>query len=218
MPSLLSTLRRTLRPTSGPHTFDAARYWDARYTAGGTSGDGSYGRLAVHKAEVINRLISEHGLASGIEFGCGDGAQLGMLRFPRYTGLDVAASAVQRCGERYRDDNTKAFFLYDSLAFYDAPGVFAHDASLSLDVVYHITDDVVYDRYMQQVCDAATRLVILYATDEDRYETTHVRHRLVSQWVARQRPALKLLERIKNPYPGTGEQESDADFLIYGKS
>src|SRR5690348_11631317 len=51
-------------------------YWEQRYLAGGTSGAGSFGRLAQFKAETINAFASRANIQTVIEFGCGDGRQL----------------------------------------------------------------------------------------------------------------------------------------------
>ncbi|MEM6772492.1 MAG: hypothetical protein AAF597_18085, partial [Bacteroidota bacterium] len=73
---------------------NSAAYWEARYRKGGNSGAGSYGELARYKAEVINAFIEEHGIESVIEFGCGDGHQLGLLKMTNYLGVDVSTTAV----------------------------------------------------------------------------------------------------------------------------
>src|SRR5262245_34936259 len=80
--------------------FDATAYWDRRYAAGGTSGDGSYGHLAAFKARVLSTFVAENAITSCIEFGCGDGNQLGLIPWPRYIGLDVSVAAVTRCINR----------------------------------------------------------------------------------------------------------------------
>ncbi|WP_048031256.1 MULTISPECIES: hypothetical protein [Brevibacillus] len=48
--------------------------WEDNYASGGNSGLGSYGVLALFKAEVINEYIKEQQVKSVIEFGCGDGS------------------------------------------------------------------------------------------------------------------------------------------------
>jgi len=78
--------------------FRSAEYKDARYRAGGTSGAGSYGRLADYKAAVINGVIALNGIAHVADFGCGDGNLLSLLRPPAYTGLDVSETVLARCG------------------------------------------------------------------------------------------------------------------------
>ena len=51
-------------------------YWEQRYSSGSNSGDGSRGKLAEFKAEIINSLVKDKKIESVIEFGCGDGNQL----------------------------------------------------------------------------------------------------------------------------------------------
>jgi hypothetical protein len=47
-----------------------------RYGQGGTSGFGSYRRLAEFKAETLNGFVARMRIQSVIRYGCGDGAQL----------------------------------------------------------------------------------------------------------------------------------------------
>lgn len=72
-------------------------YWEERYRQGGTSGSGSFGRLAEFKAETLNGYVARMAIQSVIEFGCGDGAQLDLARYPRYVGVDVAESSISAC-------------------------------------------------------------------------------------------------------------------------
>ena len=81
----------------GPRFPGSGTYWETRYSGGGNSGAGSYGQLAEFKAEVINDFVISKGISSIIEFGCGDGNQLLLARYPRYTGLDVSKVALARC-------------------------------------------------------------------------------------------------------------------------
>ena len=55
---------------------DSGSYWEQRYVRKRTSGAGSYGRLAVHKAEVLNQFVTDNNIDTVVEFGCGDGNQL----------------------------------------------------------------------------------------------------------------------------------------------
>lgn len=208
---------RHLTATGGAR-FDAIAYWERRYAAGGTSGDGSYGRLAAFKANVLTEFIAQHAITSCIEFGCGDGNQLSMIPWPRYIGLDVSGTAVARCIKRYSDDPTKSFFLYQPACFVDHNSLFRADVALSLDVVYHLTDDRQYDFYMTHLCEAANRFVVVYSTDRDRTDARHVRHREVTKWMASNATGFRLANRLANPFPGTGQQESDAEFLFYERS
>jgi hypothetical protein len=215
--SLRGWLRaRSLRLAQSLSEFDATRYWEGRYSAGGTSGEGSYGRLADFKARVINVFIAEQGTQSVIEFGCGDGNQLSLLHAPKYTGFDISRTAVQRCINRFQHDRTKNFFLFDSASYRDAMGVFTSDLVMSLDVIYHLVADVEFEAYMAHLCSACQRYLVLYTTDYDSAEFGHQRHRAVTVWMQR-RPEFALVRTIPNPYAGSadGEERSDAKFLIY---
>lgn len=215
---ILRLAKRAIRPFVGSTGFEAASYWEGRYATGGTSGDGSYGRLAEFKAATLNAFISEHGVASAIEFGCGDGNQLSLIEYPAYIGLDVSSSAVQRCIARFGEDDTKNFFLYDPACFRDPGALFRADAAISLDVIYHITEDRKFDLYMRQLCEAARRFVIVYSTNFDAPSTGHVRHREFGRWMAARQPELRLTDVIQNPFPGEGPQESNASFWFFERT
>jgi hypothetical protein len=216
------SLRRLLASFSGARSrtgrFDASSYWESRYASGGNSGEGSYGVLAAFKAETIGSLLSRLELTSAIEFGCGDGNQLSLIDYPRYIGLDVSASAIARCLVKFKSDPTKSFFLYDSRAFADPLGVLRSDVALSLDVIYHITSDDVFNLYMNHLCDAALRALVIYSTNNDATDSSHVRHREFLRWMTAHRPEFRLQTTITNPFPGTGQNQSNAAFYIFERS
>lgn len=196
--------------------FDASQYWEARYAAGGTSGEGSYGRLAAFKAEVLNGFIAEHKCVSAIELGCGDGNQLSLLTVPAYVGLDVSRSVVQRCIARFADDDTKSFFLFDAQCFRDPSRLFHADLAMSLDVIYHVVDDGEFRAYMTALCAASDKHLIIYSTDYESEDLGHQRHRVVSSWM-KSRSDFEFVRAIDNPYLGSadGQEQSEAKFLIY---
>jgi hypothetical protein len=95
-------LYRAIVPRSPDLRFGSSpQYWDDRYTLGGNSGAGSYGRLARFKAEVISKFVTDNGIRTVIEFGSGDGAQLELARYPYYTGIDVSSRAIDMCRARF---------------------------------------------------------------------------------------------------------------------
>src|ERR1700692_4583832 len=108
--NMLSRIRKIF---GQKEAFNSARYWEGRYSQGGNSGEGSYGRLAEFKASVLNTFIREHKIQSVIEFGCGDGNQLTLASYPQYIGLDVSRTVIMKCITKFKSDNTKSFFLYD---------------------------------------------------------------------------------------------------------
>lgn len=197
--------------------FNSSSYWDSRYASGGNSGDGSYGELAKFKSGVINDFVAENNVHSVIEFGCGDGNQLSLAKYPRYVGIDVSPTALQRCQERFHRDATKMFLPYDEMVANSARA----ELALSLDVIYHLVEDDIYEKYMSQVFEAATRFVIVYSDNEEApRDMIHVRHRKFSDWIEQHQPSWRLLRHIPNKFPWEPRTQrgSFSDFWIYEKS
>jgi len=214
--SLALKLKQILFPGS-------KEFWETRYSLGGNSGKGSYGKFAQFKADVLNEFVKEKAILSIIEFGCGDGNQLSLSKYPKYTGLDVSPTAISLCREKFDQDRRKSFFLYSPSCFVDHQNIFMADLGLSLDVIYHLVEDDVYHAYMDHLFSASKKFVIIYSSDMDQAggaHARHVRHRKFSARVKEHFQNWKLLEQIKNPYPGKGDfgQGSFADFFIFEKN
>lgn len=201
-----------------PQNFtNSADYWETRYRRGGDSGVGSYARFAEFKADVINEFLAKHNVQSIIEFGCGDGNQLTLAAYPTYIGFDVSKSAIQRCRELFVGDDRKTFL---HVSFYAGERA---EVVLSLDVIYHLVEDDVFEHYLRTVFSASTKFVILYTSNVEIDESvngSHVRHRAVTRWIERELSDWSLLERIPNRYPYRGDYRtgSFADFFIYAKN
>jgi hypothetical protein len=212
----LSSAYWALRSVRFPGT---QAYWNRRYARGGTSGPGSYGRLAHFKAETLNALVVRHDVRSLIEFGCGDGHQLSLARYPAYTGLDVSPAALQRCIEQFGSDPTKSFFLYNRHAFHDPRAQLSADAALSLDVIYHLSEDEVFESYMRHLFQAAKRFVIIYSSNfDERTPAAYLRHREFTAWIRANTSDWTLTERVPNPYawdPNDPDNTSFADFYVF---
>src|ERR1035441_5440324 len=80
------------------------KYWEDRYRLGGNSGSGSYNRLSEFKARTINDFIAGKNIFSAMEFGCGDGNNLSLIKYPKYIGLDVSPTAIKICMNKYKND------------------------------------------------------------------------------------------------------------------
>jgi SAM-dependent methyltransferase len=190
-----------------------ADYWERRYRAGGDSGAGSYDFFAEFKAEVINEFVRGHEIRTVIEFGCGDGNQLKLMEYPSYLGLDVSETAIAQCRELFAGDYTKRFELISD--YHDEKA----DLTLSLDVIYHLVEDEVYERYMRRLFDASLRFVVIYSSNFDEQDPAdaHVRHRAFTPWVERNAPQWRLIDHIPNRHPFKGDpaEGSHADFFIY---
>lgn len=192
----------------------SGRYWERRYRAGRTSGKGSQGVLAEFKARVLNAFVAENNVQTVIEFGCGDGNQLRLAQYPRYLGLDVAKTAVQKCVEHFRDDPDKGFLWSDPTICRNIGSVMKADLTLSLDVVYHLVEDAVFERYMDDLFACSRRFVIVYSSnrnEEGRGDATHVRHRRFTDYVEQRWPSFRLIRHIENEHP----EKTFADFYIF---
>lgn len=207
----LLSRQRKLAFTSSP------QYWEDRYALGGTSGRGSYGRLAAFKAATLNGFVRENGVRSVVEFGCGDGAQLALAAYPSYTGVDVSTHAVALCAARFAKDGTKRFLhTADPKA-----ATLRADLALSLDVIYHLVEDAVFHAYMKALVAAADRFIGIYSDDAEQPMTEpHVRHRCFTQWMAANAPDWTLIRTVPNPYPldaNDPDETSWADFYFFGR-
>lgn len=190
-------------------------YWIERYDTGGNSGTGSYDKLAEFKAEVLNKFVSDNNIRTIIEYGCGDGNQLKLASYPSYIGFDVSPAAISLCKRLFSGDDTKTFRLVED--YKDE----AAQLTISLDVVYHLVEDGIYNEYMVRLFDSAESYVIIYSTNISADGMApHVKHRKFTEWVETDRPEWKLLRHIPNRYPYEGDIKtgSAADFYIFSKS
>lgn len=204
-------LRRRIERLSFSNSSD---YWEQRYARGGNSGAGSYNRLAEFKADFLNRFVSEHRIGTVLEFGCGDGAQLKLAQYPEYTGVDVSETAVRMCRELFSGDGSKRFLKLEEVR----KGTSA-ELVLSLDVIYHLVEDFIYESYMRSLFESARRFVIIYSSNKDNeWPSQHVRHRRFTKWIEENEPAWRLISITENPYPfdpANLEHTSFADFYVF---
>lgn len=182
-------------------------YWEQRYARGKTSGKGSEGQLARYKADVINQFVAGNNVKSVVDFGAGDGQQLALLHLPDYVGLDVSATAIENLRKQFADDSNKRFEVITSGQ--QPPRA---ELALSLDVIYHLVEDEVYESYLRSVFESASRYVIIYSSNKAGGATmAHVRHREFTKTVAEKFPGWTLIKHLENPL----REESFADFYIY---
>ena len=195
-------------------------YWEERYAKGGDSGYGSYSKFAEFKAEYINKFIEDNNLTTVLEFGCGDGNQLTMAKYPHYIGLDVSSTIIDLCNEKFGEDSDKEFKIYDSFT-YDKS--IKCDVSMSLDVIYHLVEEEVYNKYMEHLFSGSDKFVIIYSSNEYTKQTFHEKHRKFTGWVEKNAADWKLIEKTENKYKQESMSEEEnhetsyADFYIYAK-
>lgn len=172
------------------------------------------------KAEIVNDFVRRERIRSVIEFGCGDGLQLALADYPEYIGLDVSEAALLQCAERFARDAKKSFFLYAPFSFVDRQQVFHADLALSLEVIFHLVEDEIYDRYMQHLFGAADRFVLICSTDvELDVGVPQRRHRRFSTWIDENASPWKCVTVIENPIADWGDSPLGArqDFFVYAR-
>jgi len=206
---LTNKILRSIKPFKGSND-----YWNKRYENGRDSGDGSYRKLAEFKAEILNDFVDKHTIESVIEFGCGDGNQITLSHYPHYTGFDISSTAIDLCKKIFTNDDTKCFKNLDDYNNETA------ELSLSLDVLYHLVEDAIFEEYMQRLFKASRKFVIIYSSNTDvnpNNQPPHVKHRKFTHWVEKQHPKWNLIDKIPNRYPFQGDSKtgSFADFYIY---
>lgn len=171
--------------------------------------------LAEFKARTINDFVTEQSIQSVLEFGCGDGNQLTLANYPQYCGLDVSDTAIAACRERFSHDASKRFELLKEYSDETAELV------LSLDVIYHLVEDRIYEAHMRNIFSAATRFVIIYSSNsshvEDDKASPHVQHRHFTPWVDQHAADWKIMKHLPNKYPFQGDPRtgSFADFFFF---
>lgn len=201
---LLYRIRRLRYPGS-------RQYWERRYARDGNSGSGSGGRLADYKATWLNGFVRENAVQSVLELGCGDGRQLRLAAYPSYAGLDIAPSAVQRCRQMFAGDSSKSFSVYDPDTF--DPAGFQAQLAISLEVIFHLTEERLYRLYLHHLFSCATQWVVIFSSDQEddtggRYP--HVKPRRFTPDVP---PGWTLYEKVENPH----RDISFSDFYIFKK-
>ena len=171
-------------------------------------------------ADILNSFVKENNIESIIEFGCGYGNQIFLFNYSMYIGFDVSPTAIKICKERFAGDKSKSFFLYDSLCFVDNHNIFQEDLTISLDVIYHLIEDEVFNEYMKLLFSSSKKFVIIYSSNYNKNQTYYEKDREFTRWIELNAPKWKLLKKIDNKYPYDPleiDNTSKADFYIFIK-
>lgn len=214
IPIIGSVSRRINRALRGQKKFPGSEeYWIQRYDSEKNSGAGSYHELADFKAEVINDFVQANNILTIIDYGCGDGNQLKLARYPSYIGFDVSPKAIAICNDTFQGDGTKAFRLMNEYNGETA------QLTLSLDVIYHLVEDSVYSSYMERLFSSSEQFVIVYSSNFEEAQRHHERRRRFTDWVDMNCSNWKMIRHIPNRYPHKGNKKGSlSDFYIYVKA
>jgi len=186
-------------------------YWERRYASGGNSGSGSSGLLAAYKAEIVNQFVKKQGIQSVLELGCGDGQQLQLAQYPQYTGLDVSPSSIETCKRVFSSDATKKFDLYDPFQF--NPLEYQSNMSLSMEVIFHLTEENTYQLYLKHLFSCAQQWVVIFASNTDDNTGGIFPHFKPRQFLPDIPPGWELHQHLPNPHFDI----SISEFFIFEK-
>lgn len=199
-------------------SINSARFWEKHYEENGNSGTGSYNALAQFKADFINLWLNDHHIESVIEFGCGDGNQLSLINYMDYTGIDVAPIIVERNKKKYIEDKSKKFYNRYPKKTYMMQ---KYQLSLSLDVIFHLLEDAVFEEYMNDLFDSSEKYVIIYSSNHEEYTRwPEFRHRKFMKYIQENIVGFSLVEFVPNKHPhviGEEDTTTESDFYIFKK-
>lgn len=187
----------------------------------GQGSPGGQGRLADFKAEIINDFVEKHNVKSAAELGCGEGDLLSLCRFGQYVGFDISMEAVTRCRQRHAGDPSKAFLPYDPPRWKSAIPP-AAEMALSLEVIFHLMDDNIYETYLHHFFQLPTRFAVILSNDTDvqARPANGLRFHRFSSWVASRRPDWRLVGYLPSRFPFDPARPNDtsvSDFYFFSR-
>ena len=214
---LLNFNKRNKSPKKTLSFRKTSQYWNDRYSQGGDSGSGSYGRLALFKAEILNKFVRKHDIASVVEYGCGDGAQLSLAKYRNYTGFDISPVAIEMCRNKFHDYEGYNFLETTEKSSKEGD----YDLAISLDVIYHLVEDEIFAAYMERLFLASKKFVIIYSSNTEVDSTAqHEKRRNFITWVEDNASDWEFVKEISNKYPYDKDDPTNtslSDFFIFKK-
>jgi len=154
--------------------------------------------LATFKASILNNFVIKNDIKTVIEWGSGDCNQLSLANYKNYIGFDVSQTAINNCKKKFKDDKTKAF-IYMNKNFKNTAKA---DLSISLDVIFHLIEDNVFNIYMKNLFDSSNKYVCIYSSNKLMKSGKYVKHRIFTDWIEKYASnEWKLKEYIPNKFP-----------------
>ena len=188
---------------------NSCNYWEQRYKKGGFSGNGSRGDEVKRKADFVNDFIDQNNIETLIDFGCGDGEFCSLLDIKNYIGLDVSKTIVNECKKKFITDTSKRFLLYKDKASLKA------DLAISLDVIFHLLENRVFNEYMHKLFHSSNKYIIIYSSNVNQKTTSfHVKHRKFTDWINHNKKEWELISTTKD---FCSKNNPKKEFYIYKK-
>ncbi len=205
---ILKKMNQRLKYFKNIIAFKTSDYWEDRYLSGGTSGEGSYGVKAIYKANELNKITKQYDLKTVIEFGCGDGNNLELYDYKKYIGLDVSRTAIKLCMNKYSMDSDTSFVYYEP-EYFKSGGIIA-DLSISFEVLFHLVENNIYEKYLEDLFNSTKKYVLIFASNEDRGRNNHMVYREFTRDIPND---FRLIKKIETPK----SLNMIADFYLFEK-
>jgi hypothetical protein len=178
------------------NNFNSKNYWENRYKNNGNSGLGSYGYESEFKSKYINNFIRKNNIKTINDFGCGDSNQISTIDgFDTYMGFDVSTTAINLCVNKFKDDNRFKFVN-------NINDMIKSDVTFSLDVTYHIVEEIYFDEYMHNLFNLTNKYVLIYSINSDNSDgfAIHLKNRKFMDWIKKEHPNFQLIDNL--PFDG----------------
>lgn len=133
-------------------------YWDARYLSGNNSGDGSFGKLRDWKHEIMIKFDKCDDI---IDVGCANLEFWDGFKLPdKYIGIDISNESIKKNKLNYPNHS---FIRANASEFL---GLSAKTV-ICFDVLFHILDDIEYDRIISNICRYSQHNIFIYTWDKN---------------------------------------------------
>lgn len=198
-------------------------YWEPWYQREEIgSGDGSRGILLEYKANSLNAIYEKYHVGNVFDFGCGDGYLVSKLNCKTYYGVDISETSVKLCNERVNKPNfyfEKGHFYeqtIDVVAYnYTSKFKVSPDIVTCIDVLYHIIDEAVFNKTVENIFSIGAKVVVLYTIPDEK---------ALDKYIAGMYPRTMapILSKVAKDYTMVERKKiqlgSNADFFIYLKN
>jgi len=139
----------------------SVEYWEKRYREGGKSGRGSVGASREWKWSIIRKHVTL--VDDVVDVGCGDLSFWEGRTCERYFGVDISPYIIKRNAEKRPD---WAFIAWPAERRLPLRG----RVVLCLDVLFHILDDEVATKIMDNLCEYSSEWVVIHAWWRNPFE------------------------------------------------
>ena len=136
------------------------------------------------------------------------------MEYRSYLGFDISKEAIGICRNKFKSDPSKTFAVNSDYGEEKA------DLAISLDVIYHLVEDDVFESYMIRLFRSSNLYVIIYSSnfeDPSSEDKGHVKNRKFTDYINEKLLHWEMGEHIPNEFSpsGDGKLGSSADFFIF---